>query len=202
MSSSRLQEVKNNYFFYKIFSEVVAVALERWSFTRGFTYSKRLAYSNVIGNFAVLDKWSRITRACRLGRFDCIQNLFFHSLSSPFLNLKSGAVTLDVFPKASLGEIVHTFCHWLFATRMVTHWAPTKPFLTLLIIFERVNTQDILVTLSEVRKEKKNMELRQGLLTGQEGGSPCQKMNIVIFFIRHVQASQVFILNMKNKKID
>lgn len=156
----------------------------------------------MIKNFAVLDKWSRITRACRLGRFDCIQNLFFYSLSSPFLNLKSGAVTLDVFPKASLGEIVHTFCHWLFATRMVTHWAPTKPFLTLLIIFERVNTQDILVTLSEVRKEKKKMELRKGLLTGQEGGSPCQKTNIVIFFIRHVQVSQVFILTMKNKKID
>lgn len=88
-----------------MFSEVVAVAFERWSFTRGFTYS------NEIRNFAVLDKWSRITRACRLGRFDCIQNLFFYSLSSPFLNLKSGAVTLDVFPKASLGEIVHMFCH-------------------------------------------------------------------------------------------
>lgn len=154
----------------------------------------------MIKNFAVLDKWSRITRACRLGRFDCIQNLFFYSLSSPFLNLKSGAVTLDVFPKASLGEIVHTFCHWLFATRMVTHWAPTKPFLTLLIIFERVNTQNIFVTLSEIKKQKKNMELRQGLLTGQEGGSPCQKMNIFIFFIRHVLASQVFILTMKNKK--
>lgn len=135
----------------------------------------------MIKNFAVLDKWSRITRACRLGRFDCIQNLFFYSLSSPFLNLKSGAVTLDVFPKASLGEIVHTFCHWLFATRMVTHWAPTKPFLTLLIIFEQVNTQDILVTLSEVRKEKKNMELREGLLTGQEGGSPCQKLTSLFF---------------------
>lgn len=116
----------------------------------------------MIKNFAVLDKWSRITRACRLGRFDCIQNLFFYSLSSPFLNLKSGAVTLDVFPKASLGEIVHTFCHWLFATRMVTHWAPTKPFLTLLIIFERVNTQDILVTLSEVRKGKKTWNYVRG----------------------------------------
>ena len=46
------------------------------------------------------------------------------------------------------------------------------------------------------------MELREGLLTGQEGGSPCQKTNIVIFFIRHVQVSQVFILTMKNKKID
>jgi len=51
-----------------------------------------------------------------------------------------------------------------------------------LIIFERVNTQDILVTLSEVKKEKKNMELREGLLTGQEGGSPCQKINIFVFF--------------------
>ena len=46
------------------------------------------------------------------------------------------------------------------------------------------------------------MELREGLLTGQEGGSLCQKINIFIFFIRHVQASQVFFLTRKNKKID
>lgn len=86
---------------------------------------------------------------------------------------------------------------------MVTYRAPTKPFLTLLIIFERVNTQDTFVTLSEIKKkQKKNMELREGLLTGQEGGSLCQKINIFIFFIRHVQASQVFFLTRKNKKID
>lgn len=32
------------------------------------------------------------------------------------------------------------------------------------------------------KKRKKNMELREGLLTGQEGGSPCQKL-ISLFFL-------------------
>lgn len=55
------------FFFFLIFSEVVAVALERWSFTKGFIYS------NVIKkHFAVVDRWSRITRGGRLGRFDCM----------------------------------------------------------------------------------------------------------------------------------
>lgn len=146
-------------------------------------------------NFAVLDKWSRITRACRLGRFDCIQNLFFFKFE-----IRCGYTRR--FPKSfPWGNSSHvlplTICHQN-GDPLSSNQAFPHPFDY--IWASKHSRHPCYVVRS--KKRKKNMELREGLLTGQEGGSPCQKTNVVIFFIRHVQASQVFILTMKNKKID
>lgn len=47
------------------------------------------------------------------------------------------------------------------------------------------------------------MKFREGLLTGQEGGSPCQDINVFIFYTARSSQSSVFPYseNQKNRLI-